>query len=67
MSKLAPSVVKEKLATDAEKMCFVDVRSEDEFKSGHVPGASLVPESKLEHWNATPMSSNDSQPQIHSQ
>jgi rhodanese-related sulfurtransferase len=46
MEKLLPSVVKEKM--DKEKICFVDVRSEDEFKSGHVPGAICVPLDRFE-------------------
>lgn len=48
MSKLSPNVVNEKLANDKEKVCFVDVRSEDEFKSGHVPGATCVPLDRIE-------------------
>lgn len=48
MSKLSPSQVKEKLAAEREKVCFVDVRTEDEFKSGHVPGATCVPLDRIE-------------------
>jgi rhodanese-related sulfurtransferase len=46
MEKLHPTKVKEKM--DKEKVCFVDVRSEDEFKSGHVPGAVCVPLDRFE-------------------
>lgn len=48
MSKLSPNVVKQKLASEQEKVCFIDVRSEDEFKSGHVPGATCVPLDRIE-------------------
>lgn len=48
MKKLSPTLVKEKLAAEREKVCFVDVRSEDEFKSGHVPGATCVPLDRIE-------------------
>ncbi len=48
MSKLSPKAVKEKLSSEQEKVCFVDVRSEDEFKSGHVPGAICVPLDRIE-------------------
>lgn len=48
MKKLSPKAVKEKLDQEKEKICFVDVRSEDEFKSGHVPGASCVPLDRIE-------------------
>ncbi len=49
MEKLTPKVVKEKL--EKEKICFVDVRSTDEFQSGHVPGAQCVPLDQLEKGN----------------
>lgn len=48
MSKLSPSLVKEKLSAEGQKICFVDVRTEDEFKSGHVPGATCVPLDRIE-------------------
>lgn len=48
MQKLSPNVVKDKLAESKEKICFIDVRSEDEFKSGHVPGATCVPLDRIE-------------------
>jgi rhodanese-related sulfurtransferase len=47
MSKLAPAKVKGMLAEDP-KVCFLDVRSEDEFASGHVPGAQCMPLEKIE-------------------
>lgn len=52
MSKLSPNIVKEKLGSENEKVCFVDVRSEDEFKSGHVPGATCVPLDRIEGGSA---------------
>lgn len=47
-TKLKPSEVKQQLDTQKEKICFVDVRSEDEFRSGHVPGAVCYPLDKIE-------------------
>lgn len=41
MTKLSPKAVKEKL--EKNEVCFLDVRSQDEFLSGHVPGARCVP------------------------
>ncbi len=54
MSKLSPKTVSEKLANDGPKVCFIDVRSEDEFKSGHVPGATCIPLDKIECGTAEP-------------
>lgn len=48
MSKLSPLTVQEKITREQEKICFVDVRTEDEFKSGHVPGAICVPLDRIE-------------------
>jgi rhodanese-related sulfurtransferase len=48
MNKLSPNTVKQKMASEQEKVCFIDVRSEDEFKSGHVPGATCVPLDQIE-------------------
>lgn len=48
MQKLSSNIVSEKLAKERESVCFVDVRSEDEFKSGHVPGAMCVPLDRIE-------------------
>lgn len=48
MRKISPTHVKEKLADSPGQVCFVDVRSEDEFKSGHVPGATCVPLDQIE-------------------
>lgn len=48
MTKLKPEVVKEKLASERDKVCFVDVRTQDEFRSGHVPGATCVPLDQIE-------------------
>ena len=53
MSKLTAKAVKEKIDQDREKVCFVDVRSEDEFRSGHVPGATCVPLDKIESGEAS--------------
>lgn len=48
MEKLSPTAVQEKLGREKETVCIVDVRTEDEFKSGHVPGASCVPLDRIE-------------------
>lgn len=48
MSKLTPKAVKEKLTNESDKVCFIDVRTEDEFKSGHVPGSTCVPLDRIE-------------------
>lgn len=48
MKNLTPNAVKEKLEQERDKVCFIDVRSEDEFRSGHVPGAICVPLDKIE-------------------
>lgn len=52
MEKLAPAAVKEKLEKQREQICFVDVRSEDEFLSGHVPGAVCVPLDRIQSGQA---------------
>jgi len=48
MSKLSPVEVKNRVSMESEKVCFVDVRSEDEFKSGHPTGAICVPLDRIE-------------------
>lgn len=48
MTNLSPTAVKNKLDTEADKICFLDVRSQDEFRSGHVPGASCLPLDQIE-------------------
>lgn len=48
MQQLKPAVVKEKLEKESERICFLDVRTEDEFRSGHVPGAICVPLDRIE-------------------
>ena len=48
MEKINPGLVRERMLDDKEKICFVDVRSEDEFRSGHVPGATCIPLDRLE-------------------
>jgi rhodanese-related sulfurtransferase len=48
MNSLSPKVVKEKLDRDQANVCFIDVRSEDEFRSGHVPGAICMPLESIE-------------------
>jgi rhodanese-related sulfurtransferase len=48
MQNLTPKSVKEKLEQERDSVCFVDVRSEDEFSSGHVPGATCMPLDKIE-------------------
>lgn len=52
MQNLTPKAVKEKLEQEGDKVCFIDVRSEDEFLSGHVPGATCVPLTKIESGDA---------------
>lgn len=48
MSNISPTKVNEKLAQEKDSVCFIDVRSLDEFKSGHVPGANCVPLDSIE-------------------
>ena len=48
MNNLTPKAVKEKLDKERDSICFIDVRTEDEFRSGHVPGATCVPLDKIE-------------------
>lgn len=50
MEKLSPTEVKEKL--EKENICVVDVRGEDEFRSGHVPGAKCFPLDEIESGKA---------------
>ena len=52
MKNLSPNAVKEKLEFDKSSICFIDVRSEDEFRSGHVPGAICVPLDSIENSSA---------------
>jgi len=53
VQKLTPMAVKEKLEREHDKICFIDVRTEDEFLSGHVPGAMCVPLDKIENEQIT--------------
>ncbi|MGZ3652926.1 MAG: rhodanese-like domain-containing protein [Bdellovibrionota bacterium] len=46
MKTLSPTQAKEKLGSG--KVCFIDVRSNDEFLSGHVPGAVCMPLDELD-------------------
>lgn len=46
MQKLHPNIAKEKM--EKEKICFVDVRTQDEFKSGHPTGAICIPLDEIE-------------------
>lgn len=48
---LKPEQVKEKLKEST--VCFVDVRSLDEFQSGHVPGAQCMPLDEIESGTAS--------------
>ena len=48
MNPVSPKIAKERIDTEADKVCLVDVRSHDEFKSGHVPGATCMPLDQLE-------------------
>ena len=48
----APLTVKEKLEKDKDRVCFLDVRSEGEFSTGHVPGAVCVPLEQIESGKA---------------
>ena len=47
MSKISPKETKEFAARSNEEVCFIDVRSIDEFRSGHIPGASCIPLQEL--------------------
>ena len=47
MQKLTPEQTRQKLESESAKVCFIDVRSRDEFGSGHVPGAVCVPLDEL--------------------
>lgn len=44
--EIAPHELNEKLK-DKRKFLLVDVRQPEEFKSGHVPGATLIPLGEL--------------------
>ena len=46
--KLSPQEVQTRLQSKADTVCFIDVRTLDEFQSGHVPGARCVPLDQLE-------------------
>jgi rhodanese-related sulfurtransferase len=46
MTKLNPKAVKDKL--EQGSICFVDVRSQDEFQSGHAAGAVCLPLETIE-------------------
>lgn len=46
--KLSPKEVQARLKEGRESVCFIDVRSLDEFQSGHVPGARCLPLDRLE-------------------
>lgn len=46
--KLSPQEVQARLESQRDSVCFIDVRSLDEFQSGHVPGARCVPLEELE-------------------
>lgn len=46
--KLSPQEVHARLKEGRETVCFIDVRSLDEFQSGHVPGARCLPLDNLE-------------------
>jgi rhodanese-related sulfurtransferase len=48
MQLLSPQLARKKLESEAASVCFIDVRSEDEFKSGHLPGATCVPLDRIE-------------------
>lgn len=52
--KLTPAAAQEKLEKETGKVCFVDVRSENEFRSGHVPGAICYPLDQLERGEVAP-------------
>jgi len=51
--KLSPQEVQARLQETKDPVCFIDVRSLDEFQSGHVPGARCVPLDRLEESLAT--------------
>jgi len=44
--EIAPHELNEKLK-DKRKFLLIDVRQPEEFKSGHVPGAKLIPHGEL--------------------
>lgn len=46
--KLSPQEIRDRLQTQQDSVCFIDVRSLDEFQSGHVPGARCLPLDRLE-------------------
>ncbi|MFO1464474.1 MAG: rhodanese-like domain-containing protein [bacterium] len=46
--KLSPKEIQERLQDKEQPVCLIDVRSPDEFASGHVPGARCVPLENLE-------------------
>src|SRR5512143_3510627 len=46
--KLSPKEVHAQLQNPEPEVCFVDVRSQDEFASGHIPGMRCIPLDRLE-------------------
>lgn len=52
MTLLTPKTVKEKLDNERDKVCFIDVRSQDEYRSGHVPGSICMPLDTIENGTA---------------
>ena len=50
--KLSPHDVQQKLAGDCKAACFIDVRTQEEFSSGHVPGAACIPLDQIESGSA---------------
>lgn len=52
MALLKPNEVQEKIKQGQGTVCFIDVRSPDEFASGHVPGAMCVPIDEIESGRA---------------
>lgn len=45
--EISPAQVREQVAAEAQSLVILDVRSEEEYADGHVPGALHIPHDEL--------------------
>lgn len=45
--EISPAQVREQVATEAQSLVILDVRSEEEYADGHVPGALHIPHDEI--------------------